>query len=98
MLLREGMHIFRRDPDPNKPFVLDYASASSPKPSYVRVWSELKEIEYCFIGPSSPHTWWGNNPLLTERDIPEPGQWIEVEIGPYAVLRLESNLIYEPNS
>ena len=72
--------------------VVDYASASAKEPSYIKVWIGAELIEEVYIGSYSPHTWWSNNPLFGSKE-PDPGGTATIEVGPNALLRLESNLI-----
>ena len=95
MILRPGTHRLRRATDPNTPFVLDYASVSASSPTVVRVFVGDTLVEEVYVGPYSPHTWWANNPLMTERQIPAPGERVTIEVGGGAIFRLESNLLID---
>ena len=92
MLLGPGHHVLLRPADPNVPFILDWASVSASIPSKVRVIIGGRMIEAVYVGAYSPHTWWGNNPLINPRDEPVPGQSVEIEVEEGAILRIESNL------
>ena len=94
MILFPGKHKFRRDSEPSRPCVVDYASVSACGPSYVKVLVNNKLVEHVYVGSYSPHTWWGNNPLLG-KDEPEPGQEVVIFVGEDAIFRIESNLIHE---
>lgn len=93
MLLRTGRHPFRRDEEPSRPLMINYVSVSASAQSFVKVSVHSKVIEEVFVGPYSPHTWWGNNPLMTDDDT-KPGDYITIEVGPNAIMRIESNLQY----
>lgn len=91
MLLAPGTHHFQRDEEPNRPMTIDYASASAQAPSYIKVYVGDVLIEHVYLSAGSPHTWWGNNPLFG-RSEPAPGQHVSIEVGPTAIMRLESDL------
>lgn len=90
MLLREGTHTLRLDKSGLAN--LDWASVSAIKPSSVRVWLDDELVEDVFVGPYSPHTWWGNNPLLGSRPLTADSV-IKIEVGPAAILRIEGTLV-----
>jgi len=92
MILGPGTHRLRRSGDADRPFVLEYASVSAQQPSRLRVWVGDALVEDVYVGAHSPHTWWSNNPLLTEAQYPPPGGEVVIEVGEGAVLRLEANL------
>lgn len=98
MVLAPGLHTFRRDPEPHRPATVLYASASAPEPSWLRAALDRGHgavlIEEVFLGASSPHTWWGNNPLFTDELLSTltVEDRLLIEVGPGARLRLETNL------
>lgn len=71
---------------------LDWASVSASAPSFVRIWFDGDLVEDVFVGAYSPHTWWGNNPLLGSRSL-TPESTVRVEVGPNAIVRIEGNLV-----
>ena len=91
MILLPGTHTLTRPDAKDVPFLLDWASASALAPTTIEVWRGAELIERCYIGPSSPHTWWSNNPLLIEKQYPGPGETITIIVGASAVMRIEVN-------
>lgn len=73
---------------------LDWASCSSAASSYIKVWFDGELVEDVVVGAHSPHTWWGNNPLLGSKSL-KPGSLIEIEVGHDAIMRIEGNLVVQ---
>lgn len=71
---------------------LEWASVSASSPTRVKVWLDGELLEEVLVGPYSPHTWWGNNPLLGGRPLTQKSV-LEIEVGEAAILRIEGNLV-----
>lgn len=93
MLLFPGTHSFRRDANPNRPCTIDYMSVSAAAPSTLKVFVNAFLVEFVYVGAYSPHTWWGNNPIVAEAQMPQPGETVIIEVGEQAICRIESNLL-----
>lgn len=87
--MRPGTHILRRIGSPDT-FSVDYASVSARESSFVRVAVGDEEVEYVYVGPYSPHTWWSGNALFGRRG-PAVDEVVTIEVGPAAVFRLEGD-------
>lgn len=90
MLLYPGLHVLKVDD--SGLMNLDWASVSASAPSFLKVRLNDDLIEDVFVGAYSPHTWWGNNPLIPPARL-VPQSRIVIEVGPGAVLRIEGNLV-----
>ena len=91
MLLREGTHELVADQTEGRPVELVFASASGPVDSHVKVWLGTEQVEEVHLGGGVPHTWWSSNPLFDVAQLAKDTV-ITIEVGPEAVLRVDSNI------